>query len=105
MMPCARPAAMIAHDWRFTIALGLATLRCMSWFYRTFARPALFAQDSEEIHDRTMRALEWASRREIVCDLLSSFYAPPELPVELFGLRFPNPRSEERRVGKECRSR
>src|SRR5437899_4201024 len=63
----------------------------MSWFYRTFARPALFAQDSEEIHDRTMRALEWASRRETVCDLLSLFYAPPELPVELFGLRFPNP--------------
>src|SRR5712692_9154583 len=91
MMPCARPAAMIAHDWRFTIALGLATLRCMSWFYRTFARPALFAQDSEEIHDRTMRALEWASRREIVCDLLGSIYAPPELPVELFGLEFPNP--------------
>ena len=63
----------------------------MSWFYRTFARPALFAQDSEEIHDRTMRALHWASRREIVCDLLSLFYAPPELPVELFGLKFPNP--------------
>ncbi len=63
----------------------------MSWFYRTFARPALFAQDSEEIHDRTMRALEWVSRREVLCDLLSLFYAPPELPVELFGLRFPNP--------------
>ena len=55
----------------------------MSWFYRTFARPALFAQDSEEIHDRTMRALEWASRREVVCDLLSSIYAPPELPVSV----------------------
>jgi len=63
----------------------------MSWFYRTFARPALFAQDSEEIHDRTLRALEWASQREIFCELLSSFYAPLELPVELLGLRFPNP--------------
>lgn len=63
----------------------------MSWFYRTFLRPALFAQDSEAIHQRTLRALAWASRRESVCDLLESFCGAPSLPVELFGLTFPNP--------------
>ncbi len=63
----------------------------MSWFYRTLLRPALFAQDSETIHNRTLRALGWASRREILCDALASVYGAPELPVELFGLKFPNP--------------
>ena len=63
----------------------------MSWFYRHCIRPALFAQDSETIHDRTMRALAWASRHETVCDALASFYGAPQLSVELFGLKFPNP--------------
>jgi dihydroorotate dehydrogenase len=63
----------------------------MSWFYRTFLRPALFAQDSEEIHNRTLKALGWASRRESLCDVLAAFYKAPELPIELFGLKFPNP--------------
>ncbi|HEY2951192.1 MAG TPA: dihydroorotate dehydrogenase (quinone) [Verrucomicrobiae bacterium] len=63
----------------------------MSWFYRTFLRPALFAQESEDVHDRTLRALAWASRREVLCDALASFYATPCLPMELFGLKFPNP--------------
>ena len=63
----------------------------MSWFYRTFLRPALFAQDSEEIHNRTLKGLAWASRHGAVCDLLSSLYGAPSLPLDLFGLRFPNP--------------
>ncbi len=63
----------------------------MSWFYRTFLRPALFAQDSEDIHNRTLGALGWASRHESLCDALASFHTAPELPVEAFGLRFPNP--------------
>src|SRR6185503_20165871 len=29
----------------------------MSWSYRTLLRPALFSQDSEKIHDRTMGLL------------------------------------------------
>jgi dihydroorotate dehydrogenase len=65
--------------------------RRMSWFYRTFIRPALFAQDSEEIHNRTLAALGWASRHESVCDALTAYHAPPALPVEVFGLKFPNP--------------
>jgi len=63
----------------------------MSWWYRTFLRPALFAQDSEKIHDRTLGALAWAARHPPACRLLSSFYSTEELPTEVFGLKFPNP--------------
>ena len=63
----------------------------MSWFYRTFVRPALFTQDSEEIHNRTLSALGRMSRSEMLCDALAAFYGAPELPVEAFGLKFPNP--------------
>lgn len=63
----------------------------MSWFYQTFLRPALFAQDSEKIHNRTLGALAWAGKHPSVCGLLSSFYHSEPLPVELFGLKFSNP--------------
>lgn len=63
----------------------------MSWFYRTAIRPQLFQHDAEEIHGRTLHALNWASRHEFVCSALESFLAAPNLPVELFGLQFPNP--------------
>jgi dihydroorotate dehydrogenase len=65
--------------------------RAMSWFYRTLIRPALFTQDSEEIHNRTLAALGRVSRHENVCDTLATFYAAPALPVDAFGLLFPNP--------------
>lgn len=35
--------------------------------------------------------LGWASRHENICDFVGKFFASPELPVELFGLKFPNP--------------
>jgi len=63
----------------------------MSWFYRVGIRPALFVQDSETIHNRTLSALRWISRRERACDVVAALYAAPELPVDLWGLRFPNP--------------
>lgn len=63
----------------------------MGWSYRTFIRPVLFAQDSERIHDATLRLLAWASRHPLVCETLATFFSAPELPVEVFGLRFPNP--------------
>ena len=63
----------------------------MSWWYRRLIRPILFAQDAEQIHRRTMRVLAWASRNELACDALESFFCAPELPISLFGLRFPNP--------------
>jgi dihydroorotate dehydrogenase len=63
----------------------------VSWFYRTLLRPALFAQDSERIHDRTLRALSCAARHRLLTGLTAALYAAPELPVDLLGLRFPNP--------------
>lgn len=63
----------------------------MSWFYRNCLRPALFAQDSEEIHNRTLAALGWASRHESICEAGEAFCGAPPLPVKLFGLNFPNP--------------
>ena len=63
----------------------------MGWFYRNLIRPALFTQDAESIHHRTIAMLNWAARNELVCDAMRSFLAAPELPVELFGLRFPSP--------------
>ena len=63
----------------------------MSWCYRRLIRPALFTQDSERIHNRTLAALARVSRSPALCSMLSALYAAPKLPVEVFGLRFPNP--------------
>ncbi|MDB6021854.1 MAG: hypothetical protein JWQ04_1711 [Pedosphaera sp.] len=63
----------------------------MSWCYRNLLRPALFAQDSENIHNRTLRGLAFASRHQLICKTLATLYRPADLPVTAFGLRFPNP--------------
>jgi dihydroorotate dehydrogenase len=63
----------------------------MSWSYRNLLRPFLFRLNSEAIHDWTLKRLEWASRRPRVCAALAALYQAAPLPVELFGLRFPNP--------------
>lgn len=63
----------------------------MSWFYRKLVRPVLFTNDAEEIHGRTLRHLAWLSRREWLCDATHAFLGAPELPVDVFGLHFPNP--------------
>lgn len=63
----------------------------MSCLYDGLIRPVLFAQDSEKIHDRTLRALGCVSRNAPLRGLVRSFCGAPELPVELFGLKFPNP--------------
>jgi len=63
----------------------------MSWLYRCFIRPVLFQQEAEKAHHRTLENLAWASHRPFVCDAMESFFATPHLPVDVFGLRFPNP--------------
>jgi dihydroorotate dehydrogenase len=63
----------------------------VSWLYRAIVRPALFAQDAERIHQSTLRALGRVSRSQWMCGLASTVYGAPQLPVDLFGLRFPNP--------------
>ena len=51
----------------------------MSWFYRTFIRPALFAHESEEIHNRTLAALGKAGGHSALCDALAAFYGQDEI--------------------------
>ena len=63
----------------------------MSWWYKSIIRPALFAQDSERVHNWTLDRLAWAARRPWAVGLTARLFGAPELPVELFGLRFPNP--------------
>jgi len=63
----------------------------VTWLYRNLIRPALFTQNAEQIHNRTMRALAWAGRREWVCDAMQSFLGAPQLPIQVFGIDFPNP--------------
>lgn len=63
----------------------------MSWLYRNLLRPALFAQNPESIHHRTLCALGFASRHAVLRGAVGALFGSPELPVEAFGLRFPNP--------------
>lgn len=63
----------------------------MSWFYRKVVRPTLFSQEAEQAHRNTLRNLAWLSRHGAACKALHALFGSPELPVELFGLRFPNP--------------
>src|SRR5437868_2570744 len=63
----------------------------MSWFYQQVIRPALFSYDSEKIHEATLQGLSWLSLSRLGLDALGSFYEAPRLPVNLWGLEFPNP--------------
>src|SRR5271168_4207022 len=63
----------------------------MGWPYRKLVRPLLFQQDAERAHNFALKQLARASRDEFVCNAIGKFFAAPELPLELFGLKFPNP--------------
>ncbi|MGZ8920815.1 MAG: quinone-dependent dihydroorotate dehydrogenase, partial [Limisphaerales bacterium] len=63
----------------------------MSWFYRQVVRPVLFNYDSEQIHDSTLTNLARMSRSRLGLDIIESFYGMAQLPVQLWGLHFPNP--------------
>jgi dihydroorotate dehydrogenase len=63
----------------------------VSWFYHHCLRPVLFKQDSERAHDFTLKMLSWASQDAIDRRIIENFFSAPELPVEAFGLKFPNP--------------
>ncbi len=51
----------------------------------------LFRFDSEEIHNFTIKSLGGLGASAVTCDLLRDFFGSPRLPVEVCGLRFPNP--------------
>ncbi|MBX3745390.1 MAG: quinone-dependent dihydroorotate dehydrogenase [Verrucomicrobiae bacterium] len=63
----------------------------MSWIYRSVVRPCLFRQESEGIHDRTLRLLGMVARSGLARGLLRAVHGAPGLPVDVFGLSFPNP--------------
>ncbi len=63
----------------------------MTGLYHHFIRPFLFSQDSESIHNTTIGGLAFCSRHQMFTDAVASFFSANPLPVELFGLTFPNP--------------
>ena len=63
----------------------------MSLLYRTLLRPAVFLQDSERAHSRVLSVLSRMSRTRLSLSILGALYRSPELPVNVFGLDFPNP--------------
>src|SRR5476649_917558 len=63
----------------------------MGWPYKKLVRPLLFAQDAEAAHNFALKQLGRASQSPLACNLTGKFYGAPELPVELFSLKFPNP--------------
>jgi dihydroorotate dehydrogenase len=63
----------------------------VSAIYRHLIRPLLFTQDSESIHNRTIVALGRMGQSRALCAALRMAYSAPDLPIEVFGLHFPNP--------------
>lgn len=63
----------------------------MSWLYRHTIRPCLFLQDSERIHNRTLRALGRISRSPWLTAITRGIFGSPLLPLDVMGLHFPNP--------------
>ena len=63
----------------------------MGWCYRRLLRPLLFLQESEAAHNHALRSLAWAGHSRVLAGLTERFCGAPELPVECYGLRFPNP--------------
>lgn len=63
----------------------------MRWLYRHLVRPVLFTQNAEVIHDRTLSGLGFVSRHRWASRAMAACCCGPLIPVERFGLRFPNP--------------
>jgi dihydroorotate dehydrogenase len=63
----------------------------MGWLHKNLIRPLLFRQDSETAHNQAVKSLARVSGSAFACGLLKAVYGARELPVEVFGLKFPNP--------------
>jgi dihydroorotate dehydrogenase len=63
----------------------------VSWFYRHGIRPFLFRQEAERAHEFALKMLLRVSRNSAACAATGAFLSAPPLPVEVFGLKFPNP--------------
>ena len=63
----------------------------MGWLHKKILRPLLFRQDSEAAHNKAVNALARVSRSSLALGAVKAIYGSPELPTEVFGLKFPNP--------------
>jgi dihydroorotate dehydrogenase len=63
----------------------------MGWPYQKLIRPLLFKQDAERAHDFALKNLGRISQHKLLSNAVGKFFGAPELPTELFGLKFPNP--------------
>ncbi|HEY2329672.1 MAG TPA: quinone-dependent dihydroorotate dehydrogenase [Verrucomicrobiae bacterium] len=63
----------------------------MGWLHKKLIRPLLFRQDSERAHNAVVRQLGFVSRDEFLLGCVKKVFGSPELPTEVFGLKFPNP--------------
>src|SRR5471030_56575 len=63
----------------------------MGWLHKKIIRPLLFRQDAERAHNFAVGQLARVSRSKFTCGIVGKIYGAPELPVEVFGLKFPNP--------------
>jgi len=63
----------------------------MGWLHKKIIRPLLFRQDSEVAHNQAVNALARVSRSSLALGAVKAIYGSPELPTEVFGLKFPNP--------------
>jgi dihydroorotate dehydrogenase len=63
----------------------------MGWLHKKILRPLLFRQDSEIAHNKAVNALARASRSPLALGVVKAIYGSPDLPTEVFGLKFPNP--------------
>jgi dihydroorotate dehydrogenase len=63
----------------------------MGWLHQKVLRPLLFKQDAERSHNFVVTQLARASKSKFACDVIGRIYGAPELPSEVFGLKFPNP--------------
>jgi dihydroorotate dehydrogenase len=63
----------------------------MGRLHKKLIRPLLFRQDSERAHNQAVRSLAYVSRDEFLLGCVKKIFGAPELPAEVFGLKFPNP--------------
>jgi dihydroorotate dehydrogenase len=63
----------------------------MGFLHKKLIRPLLFRQDSERAHNHAVTSLGYACKIPFAGLVVESLFAAPPLPVEVFGLYFPNP--------------
>jgi dihydroorotate dehydrogenase len=71
---------------------GISPSAARGRLYEQWVRPALFASDAEEAHERAVRAMAFLGALAPVCRMMerATRVAAHTRPVEAFGLKFPN---------------